>query len=107
MPQTEVIFYCEVDGTAPVKQWLEGQDKKVQGKCISFVNRLETFGYELRRPTADLLRDDIRELRPTFMNVHYRILYFFSQGKAVLAHGCSKEGAVENSDIGKSNYQEA
>ena len=100
MPLTEVIFYCNADGTAPVKEWLEGQsNKKVKGKCISYINRLEAFGYELRRPTVDLLRDDIYELRPTYMNVHYRILYFFSQGKAVLAHGCSKEGEVDDSDI--------
>lgn len=100
MPQTEVIFYCNADGTAPVKEWLEGQsNKKVKGKCINYINLLENSGYELRRPIADLLRDDIRELRPTYMNVHYRILYFFSQNKAVLAHGCSKEGAVDDSDI--------
>lgn len=101
MPQTEVIFYCETDGTAPVKAWLEGLDKKVLAKCISYIGRLKDFGYMLRRPTADYLRDDIHELRATYMNVHYRILYFFGQGMAVLAHGCSKEGMVSETDIGR------
>ena len=100
MPQTEVIFYCEADGTAPVKAWLEGLDrKKVLPKCISYIDRLKYFGYNLPRPTAAHLRDGIHELRPTYMNVHYRILYFFGQGTAVLAHGCSKEGKVDETDI--------
>ena len=100
MPQTEVIFYCETDGTAPVKVWLEGLNKKVVPKCVSYIRRLNDFGHMLRRPTADYLRDDIHELRATYMNVHYRILYFFyGRGLAVLAHGCFKEGRVGESDI--------
>lgn len=102
MPRTEVIFYCEADGTAPAKVWLEGLNKKkIRPKCISYVHRLRDFGYELRRPTADYLRDDIHELRATYMNVHYRILYFFNQGMAVLVHGCTKEGKVGERDIDK------
>ena len=100
MPQTEVVFYCETDGTAPVKAWLEGLDKKVLAKCISYIGRLKDFGYMLRRPTADYLRNDIHELRATYMNVHYRLLYFFyGRGTAVLAHGCIKEGKVGEADI--------
>lgn len=100
MPQTEVIFYCESDGTAPVKAWLEGLDRnKVLPRCKNYIDRLKYFGYNLPRPTSAHLRDGIRELRPTYRKVHYRILYFFGQGMAVLAHGCSKEGQVNEADI--------
>ena len=101
MPQTEVIFYCEADGTAPVKAWLEGLDrKKVLPKCISYIDRLKDFGYMLRRPTAAPLRDGIRELRPTYMNVHYRILYFFhGRTAAIVSHGLVKERRVPPKEI--------
>ena len=100
MPITEVRFYQEADGTVPVMEWMDGLPKKIRNKCHAYVNRLTAEGHELRRPTAAPLRDEIRELRPSYQGVHYRILYFFyGQGVAVLAHGCTKEGAVADTDI--------
>jgi phage-related protein len=58
------------------------------------------MGFELRRPEADYLRDDIYELRATHRRVHYRILYFFhGQPAAVLSHLITKEGKVAASEI--------
>jgi phage-related protein len=56
--------------------------------------------HELRRPLADLLRDGIHELRPSYQGVHYRILYFFS-GKdvVVVSHGLKKEGEIPAVEI--------
>ena len=100
MPITEVRFYQEADGTVPVMEWMDGLPKKIRNKCHARVNRLTAEGHELRRPTAAPLRDKIRELRLRHQGVHYRILYFFyGQGVAVLAHGCTKEGAVADTDI--------
>ncbi len=100
MPITEVRFYQEADGTVPVLEWIDSLPKKVRVKCTAYVDRLTAEGHMLRRPTADLLRDKIYELRPSYQGVHYRILYFFyGQGVAVLAHGCTKEGAVSDTDI--------
>ena len=102
MPITEVRFYQEADGTVRVMEWMDGLPKKIRNKCHAYVNRLTAEGHELRRPTADLLRDKIYELRPSYQGVHYRILYFFyGQGVAVLAHGCTKEGAVADTDINR------
>ena len=59
------------------------------------------MGHELRRPSADYLRDGIYELRAKHRNVQYRILYFFN-GKdiAVLNHSIVKKtSAVPNKDI--------
>ena len=57
-------------------------------------------GYELRRPTADLLRDGIHELRVRKGHVNYRILYFFhGRNVAILAHAITKEDAVPRADL--------
>jgi len=108
VPQTDVVFYQE-DGQAFVFQWMKKLPAKVQDKCQAYLGQLEDFGYELRRPVADFLRDGIHELRPSYQGVHYRMLYFFpkrDKGKAaeplkivVVSHGLVKEGAVPDAEI--------
>ncbi|MFO0972902.1 MAG: type II toxin-antitoxin system RelE/ParE family toxin [Phycisphaerae bacterium] len=64
------------------------------------INRLVAAGHELRRPTADYLRDKICELRSKRGRVNYRILYFFhGRNAAVLAHALTKEDKVPAVDI--------
>ena len=59
------------------------------------------MGNELRRPTVDKVFLKIRELRPTWQGVHYRILYAFAgEKKAVLLHGCIKVRKIKERDIG-------
>ena len=99
MPRTEVVFYAESDGTSPLLGWLDRQQRKVQDKCIVRIERLAELGHELRRPEADTLRDGIHELRVSYRRVQYRILYFFHQGAAVLAHGIKKESEVPKIEI--------
>ena len=82
----------------------------MQDKIFDAVARLEQLGYELRRPEAEYLRDDIYELRVKKGHVNYRPLYFFDdlkekktgriiQRRVVVAHGCTKEGKVGAADI--------
>lgn len=103
MPNTEVLFYRDPDGNSPVVRWLEElrrMDATAYAKCAAVIERLAEKGHELRRPTADLLRDGIRELRAKKGRVNYRILYFFhGRNVAVLAHALTKEGAVPPADI--------
>jgi phage-related protein len=103
VPQTEVIFYQDEDGSAPALEWLRGLrrgEQRAYAKCVARIRELAELGHELRRPAADLLRDGIHELRARSGRVHYRLLYFF-HGKtaAVLAHGLTKEGAVPDAEI--------
>lgn len=97
--EDEIIFYADADGSCPVLEWLDRQPAKVQDKCYVRVERLAELGHELRRPEADLLRDGIYELRVSFRRVQYRILYFFHEGAAVLAHGLVKESKVPPTDL--------
>ena len=100
MPVITVVFYQEDGGTVPVLEWLDSLPRKDQNKCFVRISRLEELGHELRRPQADLLRDNIYELRVGLQGINYRILYFF-HGKqaAVLAQGVIKEREVPPQEI--------
>lgn len=99
MPQTEVLFFTEDNGTTPILDWLDDLPSKVQDKCIVKIERLGEMGYELHRPEADLLRDGIHELRIAYRSIQYRILYFFHERTAIISHGLQKESEVPNKDI--------
>jgi putative component of toxin-antitoxin plasmid stabilization module len=103
MPAVEVLFYKEVDGAVPVRDWLselQRRQPRAFVKCRARIERLAEVGYEIRRPEADFLRDGIYELRIRFGTVNYRLLYFFhGQTAAVLAHALTKEAAVSIRDI--------
>ena len=99
MPQTEVNFFCNSDGSCPFLQWLELLPREAQNKCLVRVERLIERGHELRRPEADLLRDGIHELRASRNGVHYRILYFFHKQKAIIWTGIVKESSVPSAQI--------
>jgi len=91
LPETEVLIFAESNGSSPFLIWLDKQSPKVQDKCIVSIERLEEYGYELRRPQADYLSDGIYELRIKRQNTNYRILYFFHENHAVISHGFMKQ----------------
>lgn len=92
MPRTEVLIYCETDGTAPLLTRFEKLPEKVQDKIVVRIEHLRDLGYELRRPEVDYLRHEIYELRVKAQAVNYRVLYFFhGRQLVVLSHGFSKQ----------------
>ena len=91
MPKIELIIFAESEGSSPFLQWLDLQPPKVQDKCIVFIERLEEYGYELRRPQVDYLKDGIYELRVIRHGINYRILYFFNKSQAIISHGFVKK----------------
>lgn len=103
MPRTTVFFFQDADGHSPVAEWLEElqrSDLLAYMKCGGLIRRLEASGYELRRPTADFIRDGIHELRARRGRVNYRLLYFFhGRNVAIVAHGLTKEDVVPRMDI--------
>jgi phage-related protein len=100
MPQIEVVFFRDDDGSVAVLDWLDKLTVKALAKCTVKIERLKQMGHELRRPEADYLRDGIYELRVGLQGINYRILYFFHGGKAaVLAHGLIKARLVPSKDI--------
>jgi phage-related protein len=103
MPQTEIHLYRAANGDVPLETWLgelEQTEPSVYAKCLQRILMLSSWGYEMRRPHADALRDGIYELRIKERRVHYRILYFFFGANVVcLSHGIVKEGAVPPAEI--------
>ena len=103
MPRTHVVFYREDDERVPVLDWLKelrASDHRAYETCVAAIERLGTFGHELRRPLSDFLRDGIHELRVRKGRVNYRLLYFFhGRNVAILGHALTKEDKVPNADV--------
>lgn len=82
MPPAVILIFLKSNGKCPVEEWIDGLQAPEAHKCIARILQLKAWGHELRRPTADLLRDGIYELRA---GPQLRILYFFDPpGRAVL-----------------------
>lgn len=103
MPQTIIQVYRKANGDVPLLEWLaelEEREPRAHAKCLDLLLRLESLGYELRRPHADMLRDGIMELRARVGKVNYRMLYFFhGRNATIISHGITKEGKVPNIEI--------
>jgi len=103
MPTVQVVFFREAERKTPALiERLDGLPEKARLKCFVRLTRLQDLGHELRRPEADYLGDGIYELRASYQGVHYRMLYFFHGGKAVVVtHGVAKEREVPTQEIDK------
>jgi phage-related protein len=104
MPVTRIVLFQDAKGEVPVLKWLNKLaklDKKGYANCIARIEQLSEYGFELRRPAADFLRDGIYELRAKHVRVQYRILYFFhGQNVVILAHAIIKDdNEVPDRDI--------
>jgi putative component of toxin-antitoxin plasmid stabilization module len=105
MPPSQIVFFQERAGDAPVVDWL-GELRKTNAKafikCRAALTRLALLGHELRRPEADYLRDGVYELRIRLGSVNYRLLYFFhGRTVSVVAHGLTKEDNVSAAAINR------
>ena len=90
-PNYEVLYYQDVKGNMPARDFLWDLPEKVQVKVYKRIQLLEENGPNLPRPYADVLREKIRELRVGFGSDHYRFLYFFHGKMVVLTHGFVKK----------------
>jgi phage-related protein len=96
----EIVFYKEDDGSIPLLEWTDHLELKASAKIYSAMKRLSAWGYELRRPAADYLRDGIYELRIMYKLNQYRVLYFFhGTSIIVISHGLRKTDIVPVKEI--------
>ena len=94
MPPVRVVFYRDDDGTVPMIDWLDQQSAYAQDRCIDRLKKLSSYGHDLRRPLAALLREGIYEIRVRENKVRLRMLYFFSGREiVVVTHGIKKKTA--------------
>jgi hypothetical protein len=97
----DIVAYKDNDGSVPFIDWLNDasrRDQRIAEKIRSALEILQEYGYRLRRPLADYLRDDIYELRIHFGKVNYRVFYGFYGDKIVIFQGCAKEATVPSKE---------
>jgi phage-related protein len=100
MSHVKLVFFREIDGKVPLLDWFDTLPTKELDKCRAWLKRLQAQGHELRRPTADYLRDGIYELRVGLRGMNYRMLYFFhGRELVVVSHGLQKERVVPSKEI--------
>jgi len=102
MPNTEVRVFQDSEGKSEFNEWLVAtvRRRKLRSKCLAMIFQLASHGNELRRPSADFLRDGVYELRFKYSNVNYRILYgFIGRSIAIVSHVTTKLDKVANKDI--------
>ena len=98
------VFYYETpEGKCPVREFIDSRKRRDQAKIIAFISNLQDRGPTLRRPYADLLEDEIPELRIRLSADQFRVLYFFCFRRfIVLTHAFVKVTAkVPRSEIQK------
>jgi phage-related protein len=86
-----IEMYQTPGGDYPASDFLKGLPTKVRAKAASWINLLQQEGPNLKRPHADMLSGNIRELRISFGRLEVRILYFIHEKQIVLTHGFLKK----------------
>lgn len=103
MPESTIYVYRDSAGRQPFLKWLDElhqKNSKAYERCVFLLEQLAAFGHELRRPTADYLRDGVYELRVRHRHVNYRILYgFVGKDVVLISHGFTKEKKVPAREI--------
>lgn len=79
-----VEFYSLASGEAPIQEFLDSLEPKMQAKVFRTIDLLEQYGPELRLPYSRSLGDGIFELRIKQGSDITRVLYFFFVGKKVI-----------------------
>ncbi len=88
----EIVYYRFEDGQAPVEDFIDTLEVKMQAKVFRQIQLLKEYGCELREPYSSCLEDGIFELRIKQSSNITRILYFFCRSKKIiLTHGFTKK----------------
>ena len=80
-----VDFYKEMDGSKPLGEFIKALDMKMKAKVVANLHLLEEYGSFAREPLSKPLEDGIFEVRAVEGNNIVRILYFFDEGKIIIA----------------------
>jgi len=89
-----VDFYQEVDGSAPVEEFLDSLRPEGRAKALALVQALKIHGPNLPFPYSSQAAGKIRELRTQYGRDKIRILYFADARRIfILLHGFVKRTA--------------
>ena len=110
----EIEKYIRDNGRCPCQDFLDQLNVASELPYVTrAINQLMEHGFNLKRPQAAYLRDDIYELRIKTINRQIRILYFFfERRKIILTNGLIKksertaETEIEKAINYRKNYME-
>lgn len=96
LPEVEQVFVVDYyrleNGRAPVEEFIDSLDRKMQAKAIATIDILSEFGNQLREPYSKSVGDGLFELRIKFSSDITRIFYFFVvDNKIILTNGFVKK----------------
>lgn len=93
----EIAYYRFEDGQAPVEDFIDTLEVKMQAKVLQQIKLLIDYGCELREPYSSCLEDGILELRIKQSSNITRNFYFFCRSKKIiLTHGFTKKTQKRN-----------
>jgi phage-related protein len=86
-----IVFYVDESGRSPVREFLEGLDRKTQVRFAWSIEQLRVRSLHAREPLVRHLEGDIWELREESSTNIFRLLYVFVGGRRiVILHGFRK-----------------
>ena len=80
-----VDFYKEKNGSKPLADFIRSLDVKLKAKVVANLQLLEEYGNAAREPLSKHLEEGIYEVRSVFGNDIVRVLYFFDNGRIIIA----------------------
>lgn len=98
---SNVDFYEEPNGSAPVEGFLDSLPPEPRAKALAIIQELKTQGPTLPFPYSSQVAGKVRELRTQYGKAKIRILYFGDRNRNfILLHGLIKNtDKLEKSDI--------
>jgi phage-related protein len=103
MARTQAVYYRDTHAAEPVNEFIQALPAKRAAKIDDYV--AEYLNGRLPEapppefPISSQIDGELRELRVSFGNTRYRVLYQRSDNLVVLLHGIEKNtGAIDKSD---------
>ena len=76
-----------------------GNRRRHKTNALCVWNGSRSWGTSCAGRKQTIFATNIYELRASRQGVHYRMLYFFCEGRAIMSHGLTKEGKVPDTEI--------
>jgi len=86
----DVVFYRELSGREPVREWLRSLDRQAK-KTIGEDIKTVQFGWPLGMPLVRGLGGGLWEVRCNLTNTIARIVFIVAQGRMILLHAFIKK----------------
>jgi len=83
--------------TEPVQQLIDKQSDGLKSKIIFFLDMLKMKGHGIRLHYSDKIEgyDNLFELRPSFGNIAFRMIYFWTGNKAWFINAFFERGKTK------------